>query len=281
MRVILLWAMLAAYGFAALMGVVAALSWDAIAINLLVTALVVAGASTVGFLLAVFLERGNRSIRWLMHLGLVCTAIALFGWLVLIWASSREFATGYDEFIARGSAFFTFAGFWCLYVGYSFFLRVRHVWYRLLVWFLFGCSVYFLLLLEIGMIDEDVVEFIADDVFGDEEIFARTLIALIVLFAAGSLALPVIWFIDRTVQSTDDAVLGRKFEVALTCPRCGLNQELPTKLGHCKQCRLEIRIKIEEPRCACGFLLYRFEGESCPECGRPVPESQRWATSGI
>ena len=35
-------------------------------------------------------------------------------------------------------------------------------------------------------------------------------------------------------------------------------------------------IEFEEPRCDCGYLLYRLVGDTCPECGRAVPLSSRW-----
>ena len=27
---------------------------------------------------------------------------------------------------------------------------------------------------------------------------------------------------------------------------------------------------------ACGFLLYRFAGDNCPECGRTIPPGEQW-----
>jgi hypothetical protein len=278
MRVILLWAMLAMYGMAALLGVVAALSWNTNAINLLVTSLILASAFTVCLLLAVLIERGQYGLRWLMVLGMVCSVLAMVGWNVLLWGE-RSFIAGYEEEMAKTSGFFTFACLWSLFVGYCFVFRVRRTWYRILTWSLFACSVWFLVLLEMLVIDPDVIEFIVRTLFVDEDIFFRFTVALVVIFTTGTVALPIIWLIDRSFKATDDAVLGKKFEVAMTCPRCGCQQELPTKVAHCKQCRLEIRIKIDEPRCSCGFLLYRFDGDTCPECGRPVPKELRWATA--
>lgn len=278
MRVVLLWAMLIAYGFAALLGVVSALSFDQAAFQLLATSLILAGAFSVGLLLALFLERGHRGLRWLMALGLVFSGLAAMGWIVLTWGSSGALTSDAAEFIARSSSAFTFGSIWTLYVGYCFAFKILFPWYRILVWCLFACSMWFLFLLETLVIDEDITEFIAETIFGDDDIFLRVTVALIVLFVTGSLALPIIWLISRSVQASDDSVLGKRIEIELTCPRCGFAQELPTKTAHCKQCRLEIRIKIEEPRCVCGFLLYRFEGESCPECGREVPASKRWTS---
>ncbi len=57
----------------------------------------------------------------------------------------------------------------------------------------------------------------------------------------------------------------------LRCPRCGREQELAAGGGTCVQCRLRLRIEIEEERCpACGYLLYRLTSSNCPECGAPI-----------
>lgn len=58
----------------------------------------------------------------------------------------------------------------------------------------------------------------------------------------------------------------------LRCPRCGREQELAAGGATCAQCRLRLRIEIEEERCpACGYLLYRLVSANCPECGTPIP----------
>lgn len=58
----------------------------------------------------------------------------------------------------------------------------------------------------------------------------------------------------------------------LRCPRCGREQELAAGGATCVQCRLRLRIEIEEERCpACGYLLYRLASSNCPECGAPIP----------
>ena len=56
----------------------------------------------------------------------------------------------------------------------------------------------------------------------------------------------------------------------MTCPRCGAAQQHAQGLARCVKCRLRVVIDVEEPRCACGYLLFRLEGDLCPECGRVV-----------
>ena len=58
--------------------------------------------------------------------------------------------------------------------------------------------------------------------------------------------------------------------VTLECPRCRSRQELAAGNSRCGSCGAGIFIEVEEPRCECGYLLYKLQGDTCPECGRPV-----------
>lgn len=270
MRMKLLWAMLAAYGMSAFIGILAVLSQDSNVARLLVTSLVVSGSFTALLLLALLREFGARSLRWLMVTGMILTLPTGLLGLVLIWGSFR------DDLLPRTAVGLTVFVLWCLYTGYCFSIPARAAWFRTMTIGLFAAAVFYLLLILGLLIDEKIVEHVIRVVFRDEELFVRGLVALIVLSIAGSLALPVIWLIAR-LNSGPDSGMESAVEVALSCPRCGLEQRLETNGARCGRCKLEIRIRLEEPRCDCGFLLYRFEGDTCPECGRPVPESARWA----
>ncbi len=65
--------------------------------------------------------------------------------------------------------------------------------------------------------------------------------------------------------------------VELVCPRCRSTQSLLPGPRECTACGLRITIDVEEPRCACGYLLHQLVSEQCPECGRVVAERDRWA----
>lgn len=65
--------------------------------------------------------------------------------------------------------------------------------------------------------------------------------------------------------------IGARATLDLDCPLCGERQTLGTGFVRCGACRVPLRIALEEPRCECGYLLFRVEGSQCPECGRPVP----------
>lgn len=74
--------------------------------------------------------------------------------------------------------------------------------------------------------------------------------------------------VNRRLQRGSMPVTG--IVINLTCPRCGRVQDMVTGAGMCADCRLKIRLEIEEPRCECGYLLFKLTGETCPECGRQV-----------
>lgn len=75
--------------------------------------------------------------------------------------------------------------------------------------------------------------------------------------------------LERRRVATSESI-ARRPELTFACPRCRTEQSLATGLQRCRACRLAMIIEIEEPRCPCGYLLFRLEGDRCPECGLPV-----------
>ncbi|MFG0251941.1 MAG: hypothetical protein ACF8NJ_03610, partial [Phycisphaerales bacterium JB038] len=59
--------------------------------------------------------------------------------------------------------------------------------------------------------------------------------------------------------------------------RCAVAHMANMGTSHCQSCGLRIYLEVEEPRCACGYLLYQLQGDRCPECGRLIPWKDRWA----
>ena len=58
--------------------------------------------------------------------------------------------------------------------------------------------------------------------------------------------------------------------LSATCPRCNAANTFLAGTSECKSCGLRVTLDIEEPRCPCGYLLYKLDSPNCPECGRPV-----------
>lgn len=59
----------------------------------------------------------------------------------------------------------------------------------------------------------------------------------------------------------------------LDCPRCGQTRRAPAGVSACLKCSHALSVAVEEPRCECGYQLFRLEAATCPECGRPVRRS--------
>ena len=81
----------------------------------------------------------------------------------------------------------------------------------------------------------------------------------------------------RQARAGDSALSALTVPVSLTCPRCSNANEVPSnRPARCAHCNLRLTVQIDEPRCACGYLLYQLESDTCPECGRDVPQHERW-----
>lgn len=273
MRLIFLKSMLVAYGVSALFGILAVLSQDSDVLRMVGTSLLLAASFTVLLLLTLLRDGGHRGLRWLMITSMFLTVPVFLLYLGLIWV---DFDYQFAEVLARIAGGGLSLVFWSLYVGFCFCIRVQATWFHVLTLLLFAVSLIYLLLIELLVIDPDIVEFIVKKLFPSDDFFARGLVALLILSSTASLSLPVIWLIGKLKRRGDGTAMAQEVLVDMVCPRCGLQQELPTDKAACRQCRLEIRIRIDEPCCDCGFLLYRFDGEACPECGRSIPDRLRW-----
>ena len=61
-------------------------------------------------------------------------------------------------------------------------------------------------------------------------------------------------------------------QTQLSCPRCGLTQQVRVGETLCAGCRLLIIVETEEGRCRkCHYRLRGTTGEACPECGETIP----------
>lgn len=100
---------------------------------------------------------------------------------------------------------------------------------------------------------------------------------LAILAACGTVVTPILALIEKLQRKASVESLPMKVWVTLTCPRCKTQQQLRTGPAKCTSCGLRITVEVQEPRCECGYQLYRLESDRCPECGREVPETDRWA----
>lgn len=88
--------------------------------------------------------------------------------------------------------------------------------------------------------------------------------------AVGTLVVPVAAVSHANRGQAPVESIASRLSAHLECPRCGTRQTLGTGDVCCASCKGGLFIEVEEPRCECGYLLYRLEGDRCPECGRAV-----------
>ncbi len=127
------------------------------------------------------------------------------------------------------------------------------------VWLCAG--VLLLLLLAMNTTDSDFgFMFVLMLVFG-----VSSLVAL-----AGTIAVPVAVASKASRIRAAAESIDPRVQVRFGCPKCGERQTHRPGFARCSRCHAGMLIDVEEPRCECGYLLYRLVGEKCPECGRPV-----------
>ena len=275
MRAVLLKMMLFSYGFSAILGIVSALTpfapsaWD-----LLGTALTFSGVLTLVLIARVFVEVGHRRLRRLMDLAWISAVLAGAFITIAIWGGGSR---SLEVFLATAIGCTISLSLSLLHIGYLFYWRIPTVgWARIARWGLLAINLFLLSQLELLAIDtnllEDFVELIGS------ELYARVVVVCIILLLCGTAALPITYLVVKNrYLHRDQGGFDRRVQIPINCPRCGFESELKNGESTCPQCKLAMILSFEEPRCGCGYLLYRVEADHCPECGRSIPDHQRWA----
>lgn len=123
-----------------------------------------------------------------------------------------------------------------------------------------------------------VIMLVFDGMFGHEEFYVRVMGIAAIIAAGGTIGAGIVWFFERRPEHEEPGLLGEGVPVELACPRCGAAiRGRSNRECRCEACRLKVRVEVEEPRCACGYLLYQLAGDTCPECGRAVAAEDRWS----
>lgn len=103
---------------------------------------------------------------------------------------------------------------------------------------------------------------------GEIVAIASTIAGMFVLIGLISVSLMVRLSSQRKSHQRES--LPSRLRLRMTCPKCAHEQTLPMGLVKCVNCRFAMMIEVQEPRCECGYLLYQLQGDTCPECGRPM-----------
>ncbi|MCF6277911.1 MAG: DEAD/DEAH box helicase [Anaerolineales bacterium] len=112
-----------------------------------------------------------------------------------------------------------------------------------------------------------------------EDIVVNILAISTIIAAGSSIATGAIALFAPKPGDDEQSSFNTTIPIHLTCPRCQSSiQAQSNKDARCQSCKLKIRIQIQEPRCTCGYLLYQLNSETCPECGKNIPQSEQWET---
>lgn len=227
--------------------------------------------SLLATICAIVIERSKRAsdYRVLGVVGIGASVFATGVILIQIWAEWILDGVAAEDVRVKSVVTATCLGVVCAHVGLYAPARLLGVG-RVLKMVTVGAGVVFGVLLSVVIWAEL-----------DEDWVGRGMGALGILVVMGSAITPIVWKMQslrRRAHATPS--LRKGFTIRLACPRCGMEQAVAVGEGKCARCKLEIRVEVEEPRCVCGYELLGLKGARCPECGREIPEGDRWAVVG-
>jgi hypothetical protein len=223
----------------------------------LATSAIVAVGCIATFVCALVADHGSFS-RW-MRSATVVGWLGILVWLLMVWFDAALGSKG-TEITARIAGALSLYAAWSIFSAVTLASRGGGTITAIIRWSVF--------------VEPDIAEAVVNAI--GEQWFFRIVAASAVVIGAGTLAQPVLVRIAGAAPQ-ESAIRGRRAKVALGCPRCGTQCELETNTdAKCAACQLAIRVEVDEPRCACGYLLFGLETATCPECGAAVPESVHW-----
>ena len=276
LRRIFLGSMIVSFAAAALLGIVALLlPRYGPSEEVLVSAALFAGFSLLALFCTIVLEKRRRweLSWWLMWVGIGSSAAALVTWMILNWFD-RNLDSRTEETVDRvGSTFMVVA----IVLAQSGLLSLPRFDRRSADRVRGSTVVVSVAMAATGICLIWWYDFI--ERFIDDDLIVRGMGVLLILAICGTVITPILWKVEAVKRADTSESIPGKLQVAITCPRCRMQQVLRTGPSACSECGLRITIGVQEPRCKCGYLLYQLTGDQCPECGRVIPETDRWAAS--
>lgn len=270
MRTTFLWSMIGSLSLAALLGIMALLLPDLIGsdVEILFSTLLFAIYSLLALCCAIVAEK--RRLVSLMWIGIGSSGISLIVWLVLIWFDS-SWHWEVRENLARTAGTFTTIAVAIAVSGLLILPRLDGFSAIILRRSTIGVTVLLGFCLSILFWWFEWI-----DNYIDDDTIVRLMGVLGILSACGTVVTPIVWKVQSIRRDTIGETLPMHIRIEIVCPRCKAQQRLAGS-NKCKNCKLRINIQIQEPRCVCGYQLYHLKSNNCPECGKEVPESDRWA----
>ena len=270
LRKVFPWSMIASLALAALLGIAALVlpRYGPDEEVLVSTALFVC-FSIVALMCATVLGR-RRAVAF-MWAGLGSAVVALLVWLTLVWFDS-VLDWGAQRVVIQIAGTFTIGGLLAAQSGLLVLPRFDTRRDDLVRRVTIGVSVFLATYAIVLLWWYDKIERVIDD-----ESLGRAIGVLSIIAACGTVVTPILWKVQSVKRGGAGESIPLDVEIRIVCPRCHHEQALKPGKRACAKCSLRISIELEEPRCACGYLLHRLENDRCPECGRAVEQRDRWA----
>lgn len=269
-RTLWLWMFVGSLAVTALLGMMALLMPSVPReVELLATSGLLTAYSLLGLVASIAIAKERMLV--LAWVAVFALGLSLAIWLTLVWFETWMWESG--ETLSRLGGTLTIMGLLALHAVLLSFPHLDRTTGRAtrigtITAAIAGGSLALLLIWDIGTFYDDTV--------------GRLTGAMLIPAALGTIAVPVLARIEHVSGRHDEEhTLGRAVPVQVRCPRCAREHEFAAnRKGRCAGCGLEMAVKIAEPRCRCGYLLYGLPEPVCPECGRPV-EQDRWWRGGV
>lgn len=271
LRKTFLWSMIVSLCLAALLGIVALLLPDFVRKDeqILVSTVLFALYSLLALCCSIVMEK--RRLVTLMWLGIAGAAAGLGLWLATIWLEPL-IDRRTEENLVRAAGTFTAPAVLFAQCGLLLLPRLDGLWAAVMrrgtivVSAMLASTIVFMIWWW------DWIENYIDD-----ELIGRGMGVMGILTACGTVITPIVWKVQAVHRLGSVDSIPSRLRIDIKCPRCKTQQQMRTGPAKCASCGLRITVQVQEPRCECGYQLYRLESDRCPECGREVPEADRWA----
>ncbi len=262
--------MIGSLALAAALGIVAILLdnlgwvWE----EILVTSLFMAGCSTVA--LVCEFVRGRHRVPAVCLVGMWAAGMAFIVWSVIVWF---QYSIPHlpEMYIWKTAGTLTVTAIWAAHLGLLVLLPLDDLNWR---------KVRVVSLALVGGFGGGLIILFWTEY--DEEWFIKTILIDGILAGSGTVVTPVLALIEWIKRRSMPGALltetngGARVVMRIVCPRCRSEEDMPVGRNHCSRCGLRITLDLEEPRCTCGYLLYKLQSNRCPECGKEIAAEERW-----
>jgi len=267
-KAVVLWSLLGVVGAAMLAGIFAVVLPSRYVDERVFMTIAIMGIYALGGLVLVAVA--GRS-RWPFRVCSMCLVSSMLIYIAVVWLE-RMLSWGWEQFFWKTGAIILIVG---LVLAHRLMLG------PLRMPMMVASVTKRTALVSAGLLGTLIIVGLINDGFWDwDELFVRLMGIAAIIMAGSTIATGAFAIFGPRPGEDEPGLLIGSIPVALSCPRCAAEVRVQSNRdGRCAGCRLRVRVEIEEPRCDCGYLLFELESDTCPECGRAIPEADRWKTA--